>query len=115
MSERTNAYNAMSATLQAVGTEIWRQLGARRFGLMVGAKDWVIGDKSLSFRLPNTPHFVKDKINFVRIVLEDSDLYTVTFGRIWGTNVKDVSVHEGIYNDMLVTLFETETGLATRL
>lgn len=53
----------------------------------------------------------KNKANYVRIDLTPADDYTVTFGRVWGTKVTEVSKHEMIYCDMLKELFERETGL----
>lgn len=52
--------------------------------------------------------------NFCKIELI-ADLYTVTFSRVRGSNVKEISKHEGIYCDELQDLFESVTGLYTHL
>jgi hypothetical protein len=59
--------------------------------------------------------FAGVKINYVKIVLEPSDTYTVTFGRIHGAKYSVLSTVEGVYCDTLRAVFESETGLHTSL
>lgn len=96
-----------------IATEILRQLGGNKFTVMTGAKNFIAIENGLTFRLPS--NFAKNKINVVRIVLEPSDTYTVTFLSMRGTKINEVSKHDGIYNDMLVSLFSKKTGLDTSL
>lgn len=100
-----------------VAREILNQLGGRRFLLMTGAKNLMTlkNDSGLSFWLPGTPGFVKNKINYVEIRLNDNDLYDVEYINMQGGFVKPVAKSNDIYNDMLVSDFEKNTGLATRL
>jgi hypothetical protein len=56
-----------------------------------------------------------NKSTHVKIILDPSDTYTVKFIRVHGTKITTVSEHSDIYCDMLVELFENETGLYTHL
>jgi hypothetical protein len=98
-----------------VANTILEQLGGRRFIMFTGAKNLVGSDNSLSFRLPKA----KDGINAVEIRLEPSDTYRVRFYRVGdrrtGYKHTDKSVHDDIYCDQLVELFERQTGLYTHL
>ena len=89
------------------------QLGGRRFQVMTGAKHFVGTDNSLTFRLPGTRNFVRDKINAVRVTLNDLDLYDVDYMRVYGTKCRTVNRSAGIYADMLRDNFTRITGLDT--
>ncbi len=100
-----------------VAETILEQLGGRRFIMMTGAKDLVSDKDSLRFKLPGGG-FAKDGINFVQITLTPADTYTVTFskkGRAPSFTVTVVSEYTDVYNDNLRTVFETVTGLRTKL
>lgn len=99
-------------TLQIAKT-ILEQLGGRRFVAMTGAKNFLGGERTLSFRLPS--YFARSGINAIRITLQPSDTYTVEFSRVRGVKFVPVSTHEGIYCDALPALFTAETGLLTTL
>lgn len=99
----------------ATAEEILRQLGGRRFALMVGAKNFMSIENGLQFALPN--RFAKDGINKVRVVLDGDDTYTVTF---WRTQSKapyvfPVAACPGVYNEELQSVFKEQTGLDTKL
>lgn len=101
-------------TDMTVANTILAQLGGPKFRAMTGAKHFV-GDKdTLSFQLP--ARFAKDGINAVRVKLDASDTYTVTFLKI-GRNYKHTTVREveGVYADSLQNVFENTTGLHTSL
>jgi len=92
-----------------VASETLRQMGgSKRLSMFVGAKDFVASETALLFGWKAKS---KNKANKVKIDLNGNDLYDVTFFRVWGTNIKEISKHTDQYNDMLVNLFETETGL----
>ncbi len=107
------------ARAQVIANEIWRQLGGRRFAVMTGAKNvtWseLDGIVTLEFRLPGSGGFTKDGINRVRVRLDASDTYTVTFQRVRGTTIKNVAEVDDIYADNLRDVFERHTGLRTSL
>ncbi len=96
-----------------VANEIIRQLGGRRFSVMVGAKDFVFNDKTnvLAFRIGRNAR----SINYVTIELTAMDDYTVKFYRVRGIDLKLVEEFEGVYNANLVAVFESVTGLYTSL
>ncbi|HBN1438472.1 TPA: hypothetical protein L1V51_005448 [Escherichia coli] len=100
-----------------VATEILNQLGGNRFIAMTGAKNFAYfdedGECGLSFRLPSK--FAMNGINLVKIKLTFSDTYQVTFSRVRGVMVKEVSTFDNVYCDQLECLFNEQTGLATRL
>lgn len=100
-----------------IGQIILQQLGGNRFIAMTGAKDFVRSDAEqwLQFKLPSKPHYTKNKINCVKITLTPADLYTVEFMYIRGMNVIHVSTVEGVYCDMLQSVFTDATGLDTHL
>ena len=90
-----------------VAQEILNQL-PKSTGYMIGVKGFIGSENALSFRWNARS---KNGANHIKIELMPSDTYTVTFSRIWGTKVSEVSKHEDIYNDSLRELFEYETGL----
>lgn len=98
-----------------IAETILEQLGGKRFAVMTGAKNFCAVSRGVSFRLPSTPHFVRDGINVVEVKLMPSDTYTVKFSRMWGHNIKLVSEHTDIYCDTIRDLFTEVTGLATSL
>ena len=91
--------------------------GMGRLKAMPGAKNFVRGsepngDEYVSFRFPRG---AKNKANYIKIVLNASDTYTVEFGKVHGMNYKVISNTEGLYNDMLYNHFTSETALALKL
>ena len=97
----------------SVAKTILEQLGGNMFCRMVGVKQLVSGERHLTIKLP--ANFAAKKINYVTVELNDADTYDLTFGRIWGVNIKTISKVEGIYNDMLKSTFTAETGLDCHL
>ena len=79
--------------------------GIRKLVLMTGASNFVALKNGVSFKIKNR------KVNFVKIILNGNDLYDMYFGKIISGNVKLVSEKMDIYNDQLVDIFESETGM----
>lgn len=104
-----------------IANEIIQQLGGRKFTVMTGAKHYMtMTDKDgLTFHLPGT--ITKSHINRVRIILDPSDTYTVSFWNyrkqknIHTPSMKKIAEHEMVYDDMLQKIFTAETGLDTHL
>ena len=94
-----------------VAQTILNQLGGNRFIVMTGAKNFVAGDYTLTFRIPKA----KQSINMVKIYLNGLDLYDVTFYRVRGVDVKEIKKVDGLYFDMLQETFTEVTGLYTNL
>jgi hypothetical protein len=92
-------------------------LGGRRFIAMTGAHSLLVVDRdTLQFKLPR---FSGVKINCVRITLNWRDLYDVEFGRVAKSQGVPTYVmlsrSENVFCEDLVQVFESATGLATRL
>lgn len=97
-----------------VANTILEQLGGRRFLAFTGARDLTGDSTSLTFKLPKA----KDGIKAVKVNLDPSDTYTVTFYEIARAPSRAVTVvkeSSDVYCDSLVELFETTTGLYTHL
>jgi hypothetical protein len=102
----------MQDSKKVAGT-ILQQLGGRKFMMMVGAHNLVCSGEGCGTLMLK---FKGSRVaNYLKVTLTGMDLYDVEFGKIWGTNYKVVKNVEGYYNDMLVELFESTTGLYTRL
>lgn len=95
-----------------IARTIIEQLGGNKFKVMTGANNILALGDGVSFKLPK---FDGLKINYVKIILEPSDTYTVEFGRVYGSKYTVLSTHSDIYCDVLVDLFERKTGLRTSL
>jgi hypothetical protein len=108
--------NTTSAPSLEVANTILAQLGGRRFLMMTGARNLTADVNSLKFRLPT--RLAKDGINCVKVTLDPSDTYTVTFYKIGRAPKFEVTVvyeTNDIYCDSLVELFERKTGVYTHL
>ena len=100
---------------QEIAKVILSQWGGNKFITMTGARNLFSLTEQLgglSFKLPK---FSGVEINYVKILLNGSDLYDVEFGRIYGNKYTVLNTYSDIYCDQLRELFETETGLATHL
>lgn len=94
---------------------ILEQLGGKRFLAMTGASHLVGSETALTFALPSTPHCVRGKINRVRVTLDPSDAYTVTYFRVQRGVWLTVEEDDDVYADALQESFTRVTGLATHL
>lgn len=105
LAERTNKvmYN------KRVAIEILRQLGGKRFIAFTGAKNFVSTENSAGFNIPHA----QNKINAVKITLNEMDTYDIEFLNTRAGKRDIISKHTGIYNDQLGELFQRETGLYT--
>jgi hypothetical protein len=92
-----------------VAETIRQQLGGRRLIVMTGAKNFVGGSDFLMFRLPS--NFAKNRINYVKIVLNAMDTYDIEFGCVLGLKYTVVSRSEGVYVGDLRRTFTVATGL----
>lgn len=104
-----------NTTDMTVANTILNQLGARRFQVMTGAKNFIGETNALSFKLPGGGGFCKDGINFVKITLNAGDTYDILFLRTRGTAIKTVADLKDIYADQLRDVFTDKTGLAVSL
>ena len=100
-----------------VTATIYQQLGGHRFSIMTGARDFMTsGPATLVFGLPSS--ITRDRIRRVAITLDPDDTYSMRFfRRDKGTGLPTKLVYEtqGVYNDMLASVFTRHTGLDTHL
>ena len=98
--------------MSAVANEIYRQLGGNRFRVMTGAKNMVSTENGIRMRIGRN----KTNANYMEVVLNSMDLYDITFAKITKMGeMKSVRTYDNVYNDMLVSLFESHTGMYTSL
>ena len=95
-----------------VAKTILEQMGGGRLMALTGAHSFVGNENSLQFSLKSG---ARDGINKVRIELTPMDVYGVSFYRIHGTQVTEISKHEDVYAEDLQNVFEQATGLYTTL
>lgn len=94
---------------QTAQTIINQMGGAGKLQAMVGACSFSSDETSVSFRFSGSRKF-----KAIKIELTPEDLYKVTFFNLHGSKITKVEF-ENISCDMLINLFETETGLALLL
>tara|TARA_B100000424_G_scaffold42760_1_gene29095 strand:- start:5673 stop:5996 length:324 start_codon:yes stop_codon:yes gene_type:complete len=107
MRMRNNLESDMS-----VATTILNQLGGNKFRVMTGAKNFMDHGNALSMRIGRN----SSNSNYLKITLNDSDLYDVRFSKVTKMGEeKSVREFNDVYNDMLVEIFESHTGMYTSL
>ena len=91
---------------------ILKQLGGTgRLAAMTGAKQFVAIENGVQFKIGRNAK----SINTIVVRLNGKDLYDVEFGRV--RKVKGVPTYKVVnefndaYNDMLIDLFESNTGM----
>lgn len=103
--------NKGSKEMSEVAKEIFRQLGGNKFVMMTGAKNLCAGKNSLSMRIGRN----SKSINGFRVTLQPNDLYHLEFLKIRKMETKVAKEHSDVFCGDLCSIFETETGLYTRL
>jgi len=90
--------------------EIMRQLGGRKFEMLMGVKSKGVGKDGLIIHIGRNPK----KISHIIIDIDrGKDLYNLTFGKIFKYQFKVVKKLKGIYVDQLHDMIEKYTGLLT--
>ena len=106
----------MAITGQEIAQAIYSQMGGGEFRRMTGAQ--VSHDKG-ELLIVMKRGMARNRANHCSIKLTPSDTYTMTFssrGRRNGQFYNNlVSEHEDLYCDQIREVFESETGLATRI
>ena len=96
----------------SVATTILNQLGGNKFRVMTGAKNFMDHGNALSMRIGRN----SSNSNYLKITLNESDLYDVRFSKVTKMGEeKSVREFNDVYNDMLVEIFESHTGMYTSL
>ena len=95
-----------------IARTILDQLGGHKFRVMTGAKNFLDHGDALSMRLGRN----SSNSNHLTIRLNSMDLYDVRFSK-WTKKFEEKSVKEynDVYADSLVEIFESHTGMYTRL
>lgn len=106
--------DARSANREIART-ILEQLGGRKFVAMTGAQSFLVGDHSVTFRLPAKGGWAKHGINIVKVTLNGLDLYDLEFKRLFKLEVKKVAEESGVYAEDLQKVFTEHTGLRCRV
>lgn len=96
-----------------IASEILKTLGGNKFLAMTGCYNLMssANENYLTMKLRRN----SSKASHIRITLNSLDLYDVEFLKCSKNGIKTVKEVKGIYNDMLVKCFETNTGLYTSL
>lgn len=96
--------------MSTVADTIWAQMGGRKAGAMIGVKHLVGGESTLDVRYAAK---ATNGANHVRVTLDPSDTYTVTFYKIGkgALSVKEIKAIPMVYADSLRDVFTAETGL----
>jgi len=105
LSSRKNTNN------KEIAITIFKQLGGNKFAVMTGSKNFAYDKNSLSFKIGRN----KTKANYVKITLDPSDTYTVTFGQLQKFKYVVLKEYKDVYGDMLQDIFTDYTGLYTSL
>jgi hypothetical protein len=98
-----------------IALTILEQLGGRKFIVMTGVNALfsgidVNGNAYLGFRFP-----MCQKANYCRVTLTPMDAYNIEFMRLTGKSAIPYKEVEGVYGDMLQSIFTDVTGLDTHL
>ncbi len=95
-----------------IANEIYRQLGGNKFRVMTGAKMMVSTENGIRMRIGRN----KTNANFMEVSLNSLDLYDITLAKLTKMGeMKSVKTYDNVYNDMLVRIFESHTGMYTTL
>ncbi|MDP7365745.1 MAG: hypothetical protein QGH83_00585 [Candidatus Pacebacteria bacterium] len=95
-----------------VANEIYRTLGGNKFKVMTGARSLLNLGDGLAMKIGRN----KTNANYMKIVLNSLDLYDVMFAKLTNKGeLKSVKEYDNVYNDMLVSIFESHTGMYTKL
>jgi len=96
-----------------VAKTILKQLGGNKFCAMTGAKDLVVGDRSLSMKLGRN----SSNSNYLKITLTLDDLYDMRFSKWSWSKWEEKSVTEYKMIDWMTMkdVFTEHTGMYTSL
>ena len=96
----------------SVAKTILEQLGGNKFRMMTGAKNFLDHGDALSMKIGRN----SSNSNYLKITLNMMDLYDVHFSKVSKIGEeKSVKEYNNVYNDMLVEIFESHTGMYTKL
>lgn len=94
-----------------IATTILNQIGGRQFIAMTGSKNFVNTGNGLLMKLSRNAAGAQ----YLKITLNAWDLYDMEFYSVRGVDIKVKQNVSGVYADQLATIFESTTGLFTKL
>jgi len=95
-----------------VAETILSQLGGNKFRVMTGAKNFLDHGDALSMKIGRN----SSNSNYLKVSLNSMDLYDVHFSKVTRKfEEKSVKEYNDVYADSLVEIFESHTGMHTRL
>jgi hypothetical protein len=104
----------METNGQQIAQTILAQLGGHKFVAMTGARNMMHTKNGLVFNLPRGA--AKNAITHVQVILDESDTYTVSFGKMRNRiEYVEVAEQSGVYADQLQQLFTRVTGLDCKM
>lgn len=96
----------------SVAKTILSQLGGNKFRVMTGAKNFLDHGNALSMRIGRN----SSNSNYLKVSLNSMDLYDVHFSKLTRKfEEKSVKEYNDVYADSLVEIFESHTGMYTKL
>ena len=96
----------------SVARTILSQLGGNKFAVMTGAKNFIDLKNGIRMKIGRN----KTNANWMEITLNSLDLYDVAFAKLTRLGErKSLKEYKNVYNDSLVSLFESHTGMYTSL
>ena len=96
----------------SIANEIYRQLGGNKFAVMTGAKNFIDIENGIRMKIGRN----KTNHNWMEVTLNSLELYDVAFAKLTKLGErKSLKEYKNVYNDSLVELFETHTGMYTKL
>ena len=96
----------------SVANEIYRTLGGHKIVVMTGAKNFIDLKNGIRMKIGRN----KTNANWMEITLNSLDLYDVAFAKLTRLGErKSLKEYKNVYNDSLVSLFESHTGMYTSL
>ena len=102
--------NLNEAVSKSQAQEIMRQLGGRKFEMLMGVKSKGVGKDGLILHIGRNPK----KISHIIIDLDrGKDLYNITFGKVFKFKFKIVKKLKGVGVEQMHDTIEKNTGLLT--
>ncbi len=80
--------------------------GTKRLQMFLGAMNFVAHENGLTFKFKGNRKFTH-----LKVTLNSMDTYDMEFIKVHGASIKTVKEFDGVYNDMLVSIFEDTTKL----
>ena len=94
-----------------IASTILDQLGGKRFIFMTGVSNLTPGANGVIMQLPRNASGAK----YLRITLNKRDVYKMEFYTVRGSYSETISVYSGIFSNQLDSIFESVTGLFSKL